>query len=577
MKRFIAILMVGLICFFLFAPALGVYATTVTYDFETFDSRFNPDENMPVFTSTSMASIYGNDGGNISNVSIRSTSNTAYPFQNSFLDFTWWQGFYHNIPILTTINVDGITYDVSKAYTVIVGDQSTHSTTPSTVDYLLVWGSGSFRLIRDIVVSDQPFSYYSMRSDGSSSWCPWGTLPVQTVTTASGNGFYCLGSNTIFNLANTYLAFTDLPIYLPSSDNYSGFTSFTTSSTDWSLLIDCYNFNFVQEGDFFIGPNDVQPEPPSDSIHYLNANVSANLVGSPFNSLYLETKFYPNSYIQLHPEQFILQYKMEFVVANETSTVIQFEDDQHTWIDVSTLSRSGAWAFTQGIDTNDFLESNNDLYSWLRTQYSNVTGTSSSYYSEGDYSLDPTWGILYNENVYKGLKGSLIYGNSANSTNYGLTMCTFTCEYTLSTVSEGVETYSGTYRYNFDLLTGNESVTNNMTTNLYPTENETGLGTINTNPSGGGSSTSYGGNAYGGNVNINMGNNVEFGIPEASYIAVQDAWEHLLIFFDVNKERSVWAFIGEGFGCLPQPIWGWILASVATITVVSTVNFVRKR
>ena len=516
MKRFIAVLLVGLLCFFLFAPSMGVYATTVTYEFETFDSRFNPAESMPVFTSSSMASIYGSDGGNISNVSIRSVSNTAYPYQNSYIDNSWWQNFYHNIPILTTINVDGLTYDVSKAYTVIY--DPLQSQTPSELTYTIVWGSGSFQLIRDYIVSDQPFSYYTMKTDGSSSWSPFGTLLVQNVSTVSANGFYCLGNDTLFNLNSSYLAFTDLPIYLPSSDNYSGFTSFTTSSTDWSSLIDCYNFNFVQEGDYFVGPNDVQPEPPSDSIHYLNANVSANLIGSPFNSLYLETKFYPNSYIQLHPEQFILQYKMEFLVANETSTVIQFEDDQHTWIDVSTLARNGYWSFTQSIDTNDFSEGNNDLYSWLRTQYSAVTGTTSSYYSEGDFSLDPNWGILYNENVYKGLKGSLIYGNPLNSTNHGLTMCTFTCEFTLSTVSEGIETYSGTYRFNFDLLTGTESVTNHMTENLYPTENDTGLGNINTNPSGGGgNSTSYGGNAYGGNVNINMGDNLQFGIPEASY------------------------------------------------------------
>ena len=576
MKRFTAVLMVGLLCFFLFAPSMGVYATTVTYEFETFDSRFNPAEGMPVFTSSSMASIYSSDGGNISNVSTRSTSNTAYPYQNSYLDNTWWQGFCHNIPILTTINIDGITYDVSKAYTVIYTD--TNSTSPSSCDYVVVWGSGSFQLIRDVIVSDQPFQFYSMRSDGTSSWCPFGTMLIQSISNTSGNGFYCLSARTEYNLASSYLAFTDMPIYLPSSDNYSGFSSFTTSSTDWSSLIDCYNFNFVQVGDYFVGPNDVVPEPPSDSIHYLNANVSANLVGSPFNSLFLDVKFYPNSYIQLHPEQFTLDYKMEFVVSNQDGLVIQFEDDQHTWIDISTLARSGTWSFTQDIDTNDFLEGSNDLFSWLRTQYSNVTGTTSSYYSQGDYSLDPNWGLLYNEHVYKGLKGSLIYGNSSNPTNYGLSMCTFTCEFSLYTISEGVETYSGTYRYNFDLLTGTESVTNNMTTNLYPTENDTGLGTINTNPSGGGgSSTSYGGNAYGGNVNINMGNNVEFGIPEASYQAVQDAWEHLIQFFDTHKSDSVWAFIGEGFGCLPQPIWGWILASVATITVVSTVNFVRKR
>lgn len=578
MKRFIALALVGLLCFFLLVPSVGVYASTVTYEFESFDTRFSPEDDLPVFTTSAMQAAYTGDGGNFSNVSTRSIPSSSYPFQTgSSLSNQWWQGLYSSIPIPTSENVDGVVTDLSKAYVIVYGGNYT-SSTPSSFNVTLIKTSGIVACISGVVVSTEPIYYIELTSNGTTTWNAAGALPLQSVTSVSGNGFYCLQTGSYFHLGNYYLAFTDLPIYLPSSDGYSGFYNFSLESTDYSTLIDCYDFNYIKEGNFFTGPNDVIPEPPSDSIHYLNANVSANLVGSPFNSLYLDTKFYPNSYIQLHPEQFTLQYKMEFVVANEDSTVIQFEDDQHTWIDVSTLARNGYWGFTQSIDTNDFLEGSNDLYSWLRTQYSNVTGTTSSYYSEGDYSLDPNWGILYNENVYKGLKGSLIFGNSLNSTNHGLTMCTFTCEFTLSTVSEGVETYSGTYRYNFDLLTGNESVTNNMTTNLYPTENDNGLGNINTNPSGGGgSSTSYGGNAYGGNVNINMGDNVNFGIPEASYLAVQDAWEHLLVFFDVNKERSVWAFIGEGFGCLPQPIWGWILASVATITVVSTVNYVRKR
>lgn len=156
-----------------------------------------------------------------------------------------------------------ITYDFSSARYHVFYKSATSSNTFSYAMY----GDGNFALLgiasnNFVVVSDAPFVFgrYQDWGSGGSYW-------ANQVATPLANGLY-VQSDTYMQIG-----FTDMPYYLPTSDSSSGWSSYSTSSTDFSFDSDNYDFNYALTGDLIVNPNAPSPSGGGDYEHnmYLNA------------------------------------------------------------------------------------------------------------------------------------------------------------------------------------------------------------------------------------------------------------------------------------------------------------------
>lgn len=565
-----------------------VHASTVSYTFETFAERFNPNPETPVFSAFNMKSLYTADGFDVSNVAVRSVANSSYPYQtDSSVNNSWYQSIRDNIPIPTSENYDGVVTDLSHAYVAIYTNGG-GSTQPNQFYILLVLGEGSIQLVREQVVSDAPFRYMEFFTDGTSTWNAFGQLGLLSVSSLSNNGYYCLPHGSYYHLANGYLMFTDMSIYLPSSDGYSGFTGYDNNSTDFVPGdADLYDFNYIKTGNYFTGPNDVVPEiiPEyvANAYHYLNFGMDSFYSASGWNGVFHNITFQYNENMVKHPE--LYSFEFEYYVIYKDSTMSNSSIYEHAPItftlnEIMTESRlkqisQNRCSVVVSLDNFYNHSDNSSLKETIIDVIHRKTNEDTQYINPSDL-----FGVV-------GTYASNLFGSGVSQSGYPVvvplfenTVEEFEIHGKVRALQSG-EDYSSYVNESFyDLISGRNGIVSSQNSiNAYPPEENMPSSTIQqpvlegtVDNGSGGKATAYGGNVYFYNQ---MGDRFE--IPEAYYESLQNAYSYLIDFVNTNSSNSFLAYLTNGFGVLPNFAWGWILAGVSTVTIASTIHYFRKK
>lgn len=507
-----------------------------------------------------------------------------------------------------------VIYDLTNAYVIACCEGSWVDNAGKGFKYVVP--QGYCCLVNQYIVSESPFSFVY--------WESGSTLRALSVNEASGNGYYCLNlTNYAYGNADYRLCFTDLDIFVSSSDGGSGFTTFaldTTNNFDINYQ-DNYNFNYLKSDDLIVGSGDPDGGDVTNSAienAYHNMAISIRKKYSGWdNAGFLWGHYYMsyNDYILTYPELFDLhtdyKIKLKFVTYSGTESEYEYDwDGVYNFRDIFDRKNNSSWSesFRQAILMSQFDADIDALgHHTLEDDYNyavNAIAGNQSNILDWLSSIEQFGNDI--ANLCK-LKSSFIFQQGSNERGLKEFYIEGTTYVTTKDPNDGSLLYSKTYVDSYNFLTGTYNVINNeISQNAYPYENgdPSGLpsGNVNYGESGG-SGTYYGGsnNAYaqggqGGNVQVTVNPDFEpYTMSMGEYGNMADIFNNIRDAFQQlggsggsntrtagdsssdNGGNNFLSVMGETFRYIPSNVWNVMMVSISIVSGVAVVKFVRNR
>lgn len=319
----------------------------------------------PVISANSMNTDYVlTTGGNASNLSYG-----AYYGLGSYLT----DGIFDRTCFPTSITVNQTTVSFSStAYFANCWYSS-----QGWVQSMRISGEGRFFLSNNgsyteaVVCSDAPFTVGWVRNYSNSGFARVGIEIINNQDANSGLYKYTPFAH------DSYVTLTNMPIYLASSDGYSGFTS--GSQSDFNFTAENYDFNnLVYQGTVVVPESPVDPNAPivgQEGQYYTYAGVDVDFVGlsnsAGFTANYT---FSLNSYMQNHPEDYTVITDYQITATYDGNTeVFGYED----YIDGEALVYNGG-KYSQVMGFNMFFNNTETFTDFLKRIWRVTVGASDS-------------------------------------------------------------------------------------------------------------------------------------------------------------------------------------------------------
>lgn len=539
------------LCLALIVLIVFCHGFVVSADDLTFREYFqvsSDTQEVPALYSNNMSVIYTAEGKDFSKI----FSNVNNIFAHRGDSTAWFNaGMVNNsnFKLFTTINYNGVTVDYSNSYTVITGYYSS----PNQGEVHRFNGNGKFCYIDGWVVSDSPFIYtIGVWYNGNYNF--YISSQNVSVSSAQGNGLYC------YNLSQNYTVFTDMNVYLSSSDGGSGFTTFTLESTDFDFDAENYNFNYVKTGDLIISPADPLPMPEGSNIgqHYTYAGIDAYFTDGNASSVILNYNISPNEYMRLHPYEYDVNFRFYAVIVTN--------DTEHPNIRL-TYSYNTMQGAEMAINNNrnytriqlsfDQLESNEgyNLADALKSWWGGVTGASENYYNENG-SVISFGGQSMND-------ASRSFGGYRLNPNLKIEDIYFGCRIYIQCNAVEPKQDSGVYEFGQYLISGErKQQLNTISQNMNPPEIY--------DPQYPAQITDGNGNTIvnGTPVNTYLYNNLQAMVEHLFNIDASDInniggnmhnmYQGLVTELSNTSQSGFWGVLKQTYTFIPDEIWNWI-------------------
>ena len=579
-----------LICFlvvviFVFCYSISSFATVNSSSSATIASYFSVStpSNMPILTYDNIELYYQNNGGDMSNV--RGLWSGFYRMNSNNVTYmtTVWNDFVDNLSIPLDISKDGTTYDLSNARWMFFPV----STWNDRMYAVAIIGNGNISIVNGYLVSNAPFTFFRLYYI-SNAW-DWGNSNIYQVSSVSNNGLYCYDMTTFYNAeAASGFFFTDLPIYAGSADGVTGYTNFSTDSTDFDFSNVNYDFNFLRTGNFIISPGEPLPEPEPESSFqgqfYNYAGVNGYFQGLNNNGVLWISNFSFNEYMRLHPEEYKVKIHYSGNIDKaDTNIDVPVTYDYSEYIPLSYVIGNGSsYRLTREVLFTNFTavsDSSVTLADGFKSITTQATGISSQNYTtfnfwtfEGtEYSNNPSFGLNHSltnivRQVYINAEVSIIWDPENDGQD---------------------ETISGVYRKRIGLLDGTEQVMENNISNNYnpPSENNPQYPAQLKDSQGnivvgaGGTNLSVNPVVYN---NLNAAVEYLFNIDTSDYLNIvgntHSAIQETFNMLTNTSQNGAWAIIERSYDLIPDEIWDWIKSAVAVIlggTIISWAMYFR--
>lgn len=349
----------------------------------TLASHFDMESPYPVITKDLMV---GNYTGNVNNIDF--PQNFSFYADNNAVTNSGILDYYNSqsnysfvVPVSVSANNNTLSLNTGAYY---MGYYCWNSANSQKFFYnYRFWSSGHIAFIQSptvnggsaMVVSDQPIQYIYTRSMayfGDIVTVGLGEWDVQ-----GDNGLY----NYILEGFPMFIPYTDMPIYIPSSDGGTGFTNFTPSATDFSFSGDNYNFNNLLRSGQAVDPNapsaPVESEIEKVSKSYMNFYSSDFYGGQALSEVYHSINFNPNEYMRLHGEQFqiAVQHTMTYKGSNMQQAVEFTMPEQTIKVDM-LMAQDKYGQFNIHLDLHNMKDTNGrDVRSYILETVNSPTGT----------------------------------------------------------------------------------------------------------------------------------------------------------------------------------------------------------
>lgn len=520
-------------------------------------------------------------------------------------------GYFDNTLSYSLVVVDGITNSTAGIDYEFSGVQyhaymcfSSDSTNSVSIALL---GTGNFAYVfwnnHNWVVSDAPFTAGIHQKYPSG-----GNYNIVNVTTASANGLYMLTNYDGFRTI-----FVDMPIYVPSSDGSSGFTTFTASTTDFSFSDENYDFNYILKEDLVVNPNAPSNIPTvvnPNSKYYMNAGLNTYFYGNSLHNFNIGYNWTGNNYLDLHPEQFNVHtdLRVTFGYGSRSQEIFSTSlEYPYSYV------RNGKYEHSLDLLTFKNTDSqgspgipNYTLYEAYSRALCDITETSQSYVDtviDASFSYGPVsiGGSYENEMI---LKDSFVKSEEIPDGVYDFVIYADT--YLVATDID--RTHSGTFSNHYNFINGDLSTDlNNITHNYYPPESsgDPSLPSSTINPvsnTSGNSNTATGGsvvNAFdhlaqaaaeamggaggaGGSsyVTVNGSGGTYNGFvltPEGSLAYAEILQTTTNMLNSTTTNNSFLQAVAKVYSMLPQEVWNFMMLGVGTVATIQIYRVARPR
>ena len=414
------------------------------------------------------------------------------------------------------------------------------------------------------IVSDQPFTVgYTRYMAYFDSINLVGLVSVDTPLT---NGFYAYATPVVI------CSIVNMPIYLPSSDGESGYTSFKSDTTDFSFDNSNFNFNNLLASGTIIDPG--APSGPEDTTgtHYNYAYATVEFDGYT-GGIYGNYKFNMNNYMLMHPEQYVFRQEYDFDIT-QVGGKTTFSQVVNT--PVEGILAHDDQQYNVSIPFSSFLNNGQSMSTYLAQIYANKAETDPRYYNDDSV-------ISYG--VGQPHTGSRSFGKFTLGIRsvFNDIILDMDFRYKCYFVWTGTpESYSGTISGKYNLRTGESELTENTIATNYNPPDET----LQQNYGNGfskGTGTGYGNNNNVANanananptININMDKGLK--LDDVDYVNLKNMFGDVKDFVDSTSENSFWGVITQVFGYIPAAIWGYIAITVAAICSFAVARYVLRR
>lgn len=536
-------LCLALIVLIVFCHGFISNAETTT---ETVNERYNNEEtNLPVWGYDTMKTVWSQNGGDISKL----TYGGGY-YGGSRVNLNTQIFNNDNSKAVLTWNINGVDIDFSNKYISMAQD----STTNTLIYQLYFVGNGRFALVNDYYVSDEPFIIYTFNSylnNGVIEYRNWiGAINASVISGTSLYGYQ------IRNYNGYGLQFTDLNVYMSTSDGSSGFTSLN----DFSFDGDNYNFNYLKTQDYIISPADPEPEPEQLTIgqHYTYAGIDAYFTDGSASSVILNYNISPNEYMRLHPYEYDVNFRFYAVIVTN--------DTEHPNIRL-TYSYNTMQGAEMAINNNrnytriqlsfDQLESNEgyNLADALKSWWGGVTGASENYYNENG-SVISFGGQSMND-------ASRSFGGYRLNPNLKIEDIYFGCRIYIQCNAVEPKQDSGVYEFGQYLISGErKQQLNTISQNMNPPEIY--------DPQYPAQLTDGNGNTIvnGTPVNTYLYNNLQAMVEHLFNIDASDInniggnmhnmYQGLVTELSNTSQSGFWGVLKQTYTFIPDEIWDWI-------------------
>ncbi|MBR0147322.1 MAG: hypothetical protein IJM25_11770 [Eubacterium sp.] len=524
---------------------------------------------------------------------------------------TNFSGYFDNTLAYSFVVLDGITNSTAGIDYEFSGCQY-HAYMVFSSDFtnsisMTMLGTGNFAYVfwnnHNWVVSDAPFAVGIKQKYPSGS-----TYNVINVTTASANGLYLLTNYDGFRTV-----FVDMPVYVPSTDGSSGFTTFNVNTTDFSFSNENYDFNYILKEELVKNPNAPSNIPTvvnPNSKYYMNAGLNTYFYGNSLHNFSIGYNWTGNNYLDLHPEQFNVHtdLRVTFAYGNRSQEIFSSSlDYPYSYI------RNGKYEHSLDLLTFKNTDSqgnpgipNYTLYEAYSRALGTITEASQSYVDtliDASFSVGPvSIGGSYEQELI--LKEDFVKSEGIPDGVYDFVIYADT--YIVATDID--RTHSGTFSNHYNFLDGQLTTDlNNITQNYYPpsssgdpslpdsTINPVSNTSGNTNTATGGSVVNAfdhlaqaaaeavggaggaGGSAY---VTVNGSGGTYNGFvltPEDSNKYANILQKTTDLMNDTTENNSFLEAVARVYGMLPQEVWNFMMLGVGTVATIQIYRVARPR
>lgn len=424
-----------------------------------------------------------------------------------------------------------------------------------------VSGSGNICIIGSYIVSDAPFVFFETSYPHSYT----NETGYYSIDTPENNGFYCLQLTGFTTSYDSGAGFCNCPMYLPTSDSSSGFSTFSMASTDFSFESDNYNFNTLLTGNIVVNPN-APLAPSTPSGHYLN-NALRTVYERAGSDIDVWSYWTFNQYVKLHPEEFNIRYDWSISFKTSQDTLVQTYDytgslEAPITAFMLTGSNKNSY-FRYPINFSGFKSGNTTLNSRLQSYFQSITGTTATFYDDWDLfgtgehsiTIDPKYSNFNNQ-----IEVFIIYGTYVLTDDQGNS--------------------SGIFQDSYNFMNGNyDVVTNDIVNNYNPPDfedlpSDIPLDLSSDTPSNYSNSPVFNdGDVY---LSVNTNNN-PFTLDDVSYANLKNMFNDIQDFINSTSENSFWTVLERTFSFIPAKIWEYIIISVAVICGFAVARYVVRR
>lgn len=486
----------------------------------------------------------------------------------------------------STIEFGGTVYDTST-YNLAITPFNYNSS--NGFIYMMFGSDSPVVFVDGYAVSQSPIiyvcGYYQYSNNSLLQIDPFSPL-VSEINSASDNGLYCVA----FRQGYDYPCpnFTNMPVYISSSDGDTGFETFTSASTDFSFdnLESYHNFNIQMTNNMFTDPNVPVPDEGLDMTNLIEKNAYANLTAyiSGYNdsSCQLHMNFSLPEFIRHNPQYYSVNVRIRTSAQAENSN---HDYGLHVFENVYTIPMTAIVGyggrtpvnntvsgvvgnFNQLIDFDDLLENERSLSDYLADIWAEYSNSTISYYRDGDV-------ISYGGSNPSG--GSNSFGGYQLNPNIDHFASTMFAQIKIVS-STGYQT--GSYYTTFNLLTGEQSIMQNEI-GVRPDSN--GDPEYIVVEKEGSSSPSYGGPvAYGyggsvGNITINSGEQYKYTISAGSVEAYNGMIDDIKEEMAGLSDNNFFQIMGRTLGFIPSAFWYYLALGSGVIVFSAIVRFVLRR